>query len=39
MLKRTIYCGALRESAIGKEETVCGWVQTKRDMAALYSST
>ena len=35
MLKRTIYCGALRESAIGKEETVCGWVQTKRDMGGV----
>ncbi|MDD6238140.1 MAG: OB-fold nucleic acid binding domain-containing protein, partial [Oscillospiraceae bacterium] len=35
MLKRTIYCGALRESAIGKNETVCGWVQTKRDMGGV----
>ncbi len=35
MLKRTIYCGALREDAIGREETVAGWVQTKRDMGGV----
>ena len=35
MLKRTIYCGAMREAAIGREETVCGWVQTKRDMGGV----
>ena len=35
MLKRTIYCGALRETAIGREETVTGWVQTKRDMGGV----
>ncbi len=35
MLKRTIYCGALGEGAIGREETVAGWVQTKRDMGGV----
>lgn len=35
MLKRTIYCGALREDAIGQEEIVAGWVQTKRDMGGV----
>ncbi len=35
MLKRTIYCGALREASIGREETVTGWVQTKRDMGGV----
>ena len=35
MLKRTIYCGALRESAIGRVETVTGWVQAKRDMGGV----
>lgn len=35
MLKRTIYCGALREDAIGRIETVTGWVQTKRDMGGV----
>jgi aspartyl-tRNA synthetase len=35
MLKRTIYCGALREPDIGKEAIVTGWVQTKRDMGGV----
>ncbi len=35
MQKRTVYCGALRESHIGREETACGWVQTKRDMGGV----
>ena len=35
MLKRTIYCGAVRESHIGQEEIVTGWVQTKRDMGGI----
>ena len=35
MLKRTIYCGAVREDAIGRTETVSGWVQTKRDMGGV----
>ena len=28
MLKRTIYCGALRETHIGQDAVVTGWVQT-----------
>lgn len=35
MLKRTICCGAVREDAIGRTETVSGWVQTKRDMGGV----
>ncbi len=35
MLKRTIYCGALRDDAIGRVETAAGWVQTKRDMGGV----
>lgn len=35
MLKRTIYCGLVRQEAIGRTETVCGWVQTKRDMGGV----
>ena len=34
-MNRTHYCGALRESAIGREVTVCGWVLTKRDMGGV----
>ena len=33
--KRTIYCGDIRESDIGKEVTVCGWVQRQRDLGSL----
>ncbi len=35
MLKRTIYCGALREAHIGQDAVVTGWVQTKRDMGGV----
>ena len=35
MLKRTVYCGALREKDIGQQATACGWVQTKRDMGGI----
>ena len=35
MLKRTVYCGALREKDIGAQATACGWVQTKRDMGGI----
>ena len=35
MLKRTIYCGALRETHIGQDAVVTGWVQTKRDMGGV----
>ena len=34
-LKRTIYCGELRESNIGEEVTVCGWVQKSRNLGTL----
>ena len=34
-MNRTHYCGALRESEIGREVTVCGWVLTKRDMGGV----
>ncbi len=32
---RTIYCGETRETHIDKHITVCGWVQTKRDMGGV----
>ena len=34
-LKRTNYCGTLRAQDIGKEVTVCGWVQRQRDLGQL----
>lgn len=34
-LKRSCYCGSLRESDNGKEVTVCGWVQRQRDLGQL----
>ena len=34
-LKRTHYCGDLRISDVGKEVTVCGWVQRARDLGQL----
>ena len=33
--KRTHYCAELRESDIGKEVCVMGWVQRQRDLGAL----
>ncbi|MBE6608335.1 MAG: aspartate--tRNA ligase [Ruminococcaceae bacterium] len=33
--KRTVYCGQLRTSDIGKEVTVCGWIQRRRDLGSL----
>ncbi|MBE6619224.1 MAG: aspartate--tRNA ligase [Ruminococcaceae bacterium] len=33
--KRTVYCGDLRTSDIGKEVTVCGWIQRRRDLGSL----
>ena len=33
--KRTHYCGTVRESDIGKEVCVMGWVQRQRDLGAL----
>ena len=35
MEKRTVYCGALTEDYVGKDASVCGWVQTKRDMGGV----
>lgn len=35
MEKRTVYCGALTEEYVGKDASVCGWVQTKRDMGGV----
>ena len=32
---RTHYCGELRLSDVGKEVTVCGWVQRQRDLGQL----
>ncbi len=34
-MKRTIYCGELREELVGSEQTCCGWVQTVRDMGGV----
>lgn len=34
-MKRTHYCGELTEEEVGKRVTVCGWVQTKRDMGGV----
>ncbi len=34
-LKRTTYCGDLRDTNIGEEVTVCGWVQKQRDLGQL----
>ena len=34
-MKRTDYCGTLTAADIGREITVCGWVQRQRDLGAL----
>ena len=34
-LRRSHYCGTLRESDIGKTVTVMGWVQRQRDLGSL----
>ena len=34
-LKRTDYCGTLNAEFVGKEVTVAGWVQRRRDLGAL----
>lgn len=34
-LKRTAYCGELRESSVGSTATVFGWVQKQRDKGSL----
>ena len=33
--RRTHYCGTVRESDIGKEVCVMGWVQKQRDLGNL----
>ena len=32
---RTGYCGNFRKEHIGQQATVCGWVQTRRDMGGI----
>ncbi|MBQ4105920.1 MAG: aspartate--tRNA ligase [Clostridia bacterium] len=34
-LKRSVYCGELRDQNIGDTVTVCGWVQKQRDLGQL----
>ncbi len=34
-MKRTDYCGLLRESDMGRTVTACGWVLNKRDMGGI----
>ena len=34
-MNRTYYCGLLSEAQIDTDQTVCGWVQTKRDMGGV----
>ncbi|MCI8611633.1 MAG: aspartate--tRNA ligase [Clostridiales bacterium] len=34
-MKRTMYCGLVREAQMGTRQTCCGWVQTKRDMGGV----
>jgi aspartyl-tRNA synthetase len=31
IMKRSFYCGQVREDSIGKEIAVCGWVHSRRD--------
>lgn len=38
-MKRTDYCGDLRIGDVGREVTVCGWVQRCRDLGQLISLT
>ena len=33
--KRSMYCGEPRPADIGKEVSVCGWVQRQRDLGQL----
>ena len=32
---RDLYCGDVNESHIGKEITLCGWVNRRRDLGAV----
>ncbi len=34
-MKRTHYCGAIRCEHMGQKATLCGWVQTRRDMGGV----
>ncbi len=34
-MKRTDYCGTLTDGDIGREVTVCGWIQRQRDLGGL----
>lgn len=34
-MKRTHYCGTLKNEDVGKEVVVCGWVQRQRDLGSL----
>lgn len=34
-LKRTDYCGEVRENLVGKEVVVCGWAAKQRDLGSL----
>ncbi len=34
-MKRTCYCGDLKDSDIGRDVTVCGWVQRQRDLGGI----
>ena len=32
---RTEYCGQLRQSHVGQQVTLCGWVNRRRDLGSL----
>ena len=34
-MMRTDYCGSIRREHMGREATLCGWVQVKRDMGGV----
>ena len=34
-MKRTHYCGSIRVTDVGAAATLCGWVQTRRDMGGV----